>query len=45
LNKGHHGDWDLQLPWIAMGYRFSKQASLASFSPLLSVIWKASSFT
>jgi hypothetical protein len=24
LNKGHHGDWDLQ---------FSKQASLASFSP------------
>jgi hypothetical protein len=21
------------LPWIAMGYRFSKQASLASFSP------------
>jgi hypothetical protein len=33
LNKGHHGDWDLQLPWIAMGYRFSKQASLASFFP------------
>jgi hypothetical protein len=33
LNKGHHGDWDLQLPWIAMGYRFNKQASLASFSP------------
>jgi hypothetical protein len=33
LNKGHHGDWDLQLPWIDMGYRFSKQASLASFSP------------
>jgi hypothetical protein len=32
LKKGHHGDWDLQLPWIAMGYRFSKQASLASFS-------------
>lgn len=27
LRKGHHGDWDLQLPWIAMGYRFSKQAS------------------
>jgi transposase-like protein len=24
LNKEHHGDWDLQLPWIAMGYRFSK---------------------
>jgi hypothetical protein len=33
LNKGHHRDWDLHLPWIAMGYRFSKQASLASFSP------------
>jgi hypothetical protein len=33
LNKGHHGNWDLQLSWIAMGYRFSKQASLASFSP------------
>jgi hypothetical protein len=33
LNKGHHGDWDLQLPWIAMGNRFSKHASLASFSP------------
>jgi hypothetical protein len=33
LKKGHHGDWDLQLPWIAMGYQFNKQASLASFSP------------
>jgi hypothetical protein len=33
LQKGHHGDWDLQLPWLAMGYRFSKQASLATFSP------------
>jgi hypothetical protein len=33
LKKGHHGDWNLQLPWIAMGYQFSKQASLASFSP------------
>jgi hypothetical protein len=33
LKKGHHGDWDLQLLWIAMGYRFSKQAFLASFSP------------
>jgi hypothetical protein len=33
LNKEHHGDWDLQLPWIAMGYQFSKQASLASFYP------------
>ena len=33
LQRGHTGDWDLQLPWLAMGYRFSKQASLASFSP------------
>jgi hypothetical protein len=33
LKKGHHGDWDLQLPWLAMGYQFSKQASLAFFSP------------
>jgi hypothetical protein len=33
LKKGHHGDWDLQLPWLAMGYRFSKQASLTSLSP------------
>jgi hypothetical protein len=32
LKKGPHGDLDLQLPWIAMGYRFSKHASLASFS-------------
>jgi hypothetical protein len=32
LKKGHHVGWDLQLPWIAMGYRFSKLASLASFS-------------
>jgi hypothetical protein len=35
LKKGHHGDWDLQLPWIAMGYRFSKHASLASFSLII----------
>ncbi|KAL3688002.1 hypothetical protein R1sor_014311 [Riccia sorocarpa] len=32
LQKGHLGDWDLQLPWLAMGYSFSRQASLASFS-------------
>jgi hypothetical protein len=24
LKKGHDGDWDLQLPWLAMGYWFSK---------------------
>jgi PHD-finger len=29
----HHHDWDLQLPWIAMGYRMSKQKALGSFSP------------
>ena len=30
---GSHRDWDLMLPWIAMGYRFSRQTSLASYSP------------
>jgi transposase InsO family protein len=29
-NKHH---WDQFLPWIAMGYRMSRQASLARFSP------------
>jgi Integrase core domain len=29
----HHHDWDLQLPWIAMGYRMSRQKSLQSFAP------------
>jgi hypothetical protein len=29
----NHWDWDLLLPWIAMGYKFSKQASLASYIP------------
>jgi hypothetical protein len=33
LQKGHLGDWDIQSPWLAMGYRFNCQASLASFSP------------
>ena len=33
LIHGNHRDWDLKLPWIAMGYRFSRQASLSSFSP------------
>jgi len=33
LQKSHLGDWDIQSPWLAMGYRFSRQASLASFSP------------
>jgi transposase InsO family protein len=33
LLEGNHRDWDLKLLWIAMGYRFSRQASLASYSP------------
>ena len=33
LIHGNHRDWDLKLPWIAMGYRFSRQASLSSFNP------------
>jgi hypothetical protein len=33
LQKGHPRDWDIQSPWLAMGYRFNHQASLASFSP------------
>jgi hypothetical protein len=33
LQKGHLRDWDIQSPWLAMGYQFSHQASLASFSP------------
>jgi hypothetical protein len=33
LQKVHLGDWDIQSPWLAMGYQFSCQASLASFSP------------
>jgi len=33
LQKSHLGDWDIQSPWLAMGYQFSHQASLASFSP------------
>ncbi len=35
LQIGHVSEWDLQLPWLAMGYRFNKQASLASFSPYM----------
>ena len=33
LLQGGHCDWDLMLPWIAMGYRFIRQAFLAAFSP------------
>jgi hypothetical protein len=32
MKKGHHNSWDLELPWLNMGYWFSK-ASLATFSP------------
>jgi hypothetical protein len=24
LQKGHLGDWDIQLPWLAMGYQFGR---------------------
>ena len=33
LIQGNNRDWDLKLPWIAMGYRFSRQAFLSAFSP------------
>ena len=33
LLRGSHRDWNLMLPWIAMGYRFSRQTSLTSYSP------------
>jgi hypothetical protein len=33
LHKGHIQNWDLQLPWLPMGYRFNSQASFSSFSP------------
>jgi hypothetical protein len=35
FHKGHIQDWDLQLPWLAMGYRFNQQSSLSPFSPYL----------
>jgi hypothetical protein len=50
LLRRSHRNWDLILPWIAMGYRFSRHASLASYNPyqllygrepiLPSSIWK-----
>ena len=33
VQHGHHKSWDAQLPWLVMRYRFSKQTSLATFSP------------
>lgn len=33
LLHGNHRDWNLMLPWIAIGYRFSKQVSLVFYSP------------
>jgi hypothetical protein len=33
LQKGHIQNWDLQLPWLIMGYRFNQQASPSCFSP------------
>jgi len=32
LQKGCIRNWDMYLPWLAMGSRFSRHASLASFS-------------
>ena len=32
LLRESHWDWDLMLPWIAMGYRFSRHVSLASYN-------------
>jgi hypothetical protein len=28
--RGSHLDWDLMLPWIAMGHRFKRHASLGN---------------
>jgi hypothetical protein len=33
FHKGYTRDWDLQLPWLTMGYRFNWQAFLSYFSP------------
>lgn len=33
LVAGNHASWDVQLPWLSMGYNFSRQASLSAFSP------------
>lgn len=32
LQKRHFGDWDLQLPWLAINYQFNEQMSLVYFS-------------
>jgi hypothetical protein len=37
LQKGHLKYWNLQLPWLAIGYQF-KQTSLPSFSPFFFVL-------
>jgi hypothetical protein len=33
--KGHTKNWELELSWLGIGYRFSWQAFLASFSPYI----------
>jgi hypothetical protein len=33
LPQGNKEDWDLALPYIAMGYMMSKHASLSYFTP------------
>ena len=34
LLQGSHSDWDLMLPWISMGYRFNRHATLAPYNPI-----------
>jgi hypothetical protein len=35
LQKGHVQNWNLQLPWLVVGYRFNQQASVTSFFPFI----------
>jgi hypothetical protein len=35
LQKGHIRFWDLQLPWLTMGYKFSWKSFHTFFSPYL----------
>jgi hypothetical protein len=35
LQKKKLGDWDHQLPWLAINYQFNEQMSLVSFSTYL----------
>ncbi len=35
LQKGHSKDWDLQLPWLAMGYNLVNKPPLHHFHHIL----------